>query len=86
MNDAAVPVYVCRHGYPIAPQCYCPRCGSGHNELTAALERVRVLEEALRDLVKCNEAWNADVEAIIGRQPKAFDGYLDNARKILEGK
>jgi hypothetical protein len=38
---------------------------------------------ALKALVKANEDWNADVQAVIGRPPHWTDGYLDEARAAI---
>ena len=47
-------------------------------------ERIRVLEEALRDLVKINESHNEAMESVIGRPLDWKDNYLDAARRALE--
>ena len=41
------------------------------------------LAEALKQLVACNERWNADVQQIIGKPPSWTDGYLNDAREVL---
>lgn len=51
--------------------------------LAVAEERERVLVEALADLVRVNEEWNADVQKIVGRPPNWTDGYLNTAREAL---
>ena len=45
--------------------------------------RIERLEKALRDLVKVNEDWNANVQSIIGRPVNWNDSYLDAARAAL---
>ena len=38
---------------------------------------------ALKALVKCNEEWNAAVEAVIGRPAGWVDAYLNEARAAI---
>lgn len=42
------------------------------------------LYEALSELVRMNERWNADVREIIGRPPSWTDQYLTTARLALK--
>ena len=53
------------------------------NQNAALLQRVEELESALRELVQCNEEWNAAVESVIGRPAGWNAAYLDKAKKAL---
>ena len=58
----------------------CPWC-----LLASRDERIKVLEEALRLVVKQTEEWNRSVEAIIGRQPKTGID-LEAVNRALRGE
>ncbi len=67
--------------------CGCFGDISGGEEVSRANARLIAaapdLLEALRNLVKCHDDWNADVQKIIGRLVNWSPAYLDDARSAI---